>query len=363
MPGGVLPYQENYVRENIISYMKSFDLRIGTLECAIGNNMEYDQSKMDAEKNIIYARDEDFYRVKELGIDVVSLANNHIYDLGEAGLRNTIELLKKSRIGYLGAGLNEREASAPFIIEKNSITIALFACCFIGLKPVWVTAATPTSAGIWQTDIETICQRIKEAKMQYDYVIVMPHWGIELSYYPPLEYYQYAQRMVDAGADSVLGSHTHTIGPYWKYKNKPICYSMGNFLFPDFCMEEPKPQFYPIDVNQYQGLERRWFYPNGFSSPVVSVWRGRNRIGSMVEMRIGKDGLVSKAKLSILSKNNVLERYLGLNSMIVSLRMRIWSIMYSHFDFRFVDKVLRSRYNLIRRVLNRSKAFNVPVEL
>ena len=94
MPGGVLPYQENYVRENIISYMKSFDLRIGTLECAIGNNMEYDQSKMDAEKNIIYARDEDFYRVKELGIDVVSLANNHIYDLGEAGLRNTIELLK-----------------------------------------------------------------------------------------------------------------------------------------------------------------------------------------------------------------------------------------------------------------------------
>ena len=363
MPGGVLPYQENYVRKDIISYMKTFDLRIGTLECAIGNDLEYDQSKMDAEKNIIYARNEDFYRVKELGIDVVSLANNHIFDLGEAGLKNTIELLKKNRIGFFGAGLNENEASAPFIIEKNNVTIALFGCCFVGLKPVWVTVATPTSAGIWQTDIETVCRKIKEAKMQYDYVIVMPHWGIELSYYPPIEYYQYALRMLDAGADSVLGSHTHTIGPYWKYKHKPICYSMGNFLFPDFCMEEPKPQFYPKDGNQFQTLERRWFYPKGFTSPVVSVWRGRNRIGSMIELRIDKGGLVSKARLSILSKDNVLGLYRGLNSRIVRLRMKIWSMMYSHFSFRFVNGVLKSRYNLIKRLLDRSKAFNVPVVL
>ena len=363
MPGGVLPYQEKYVKENVLAYLRLFDLRIGTLECAIGNNMAFDASKMNAEMNIVYARDEDSFRIKELGFDVVSLANNHIYDLGEPGLINTINCLKRNNIRFVGAGMNLEEASAPIIIEKDGLSIAVFACCFYGLKPVWITAATPSSSGIWQTDIETVCDRIRNAKKQYDYVIVLPHWGIELVYFPQEEYFFYSKKMIDAGADSVLGSHTHTIGPYWKYKGKTICYSMGNFLFPDFCMQVPKPQFYPDNQEQCRLLERRWFYPKDFSNPVVSVWRGRNRIGNMVSLNINKKRVVFKHRLSKLTKDNILELYSGFGSKIVSARMWVWSFLYSHLGFHFVNRFLRSKYNVIGKKLNRSSAFNIAVKL
>lgn len=90
MPGGVLPYQDKYITSELLGFMHGFDFRIGTLEAAIGTNLRYDPVKMAGRQNIVYARDEDFFRVKEMGFDVVSLANNHIWDLGEAGLRNTI---------------------------------------------------------------------------------------------------------------------------------------------------------------------------------------------------------------------------------------------------------------------------------
>ena len=93
MPGGVLPYQDKYITSDLLKYMKGFDFRIGTLEAAIGSNLSYDPVKMSGRQNIIYARDEDFFRVKEMGFDVVSLANNHVWDLGEEGLRNTIKIL------------------------------------------------------------------------------------------------------------------------------------------------------------------------------------------------------------------------------------------------------------------------------
>lgn len=363
MPGGVLPYQNKYVQEDVLTYLKSFDLRIGTLECAIGNDMQFDESKMNAEMNIVYARNEDFFRVKELGIDIVSLANNHIFDLGEEGLKNTIECLRSSNIKYVGAGMNLEEASAPLIIEREGVSIALFACCFTGLKPVWVTAATTTSAGIWQTDIDTICKKIGEAKKQFDFIIVLPHWGIELFYYPNEEYIEYSRKMVDAGADAILGSHTHTIGPYWKYKKKTICYSMGNFLFPDFCMQVPKPQYYPDNTEEFLRLERRWFYPKDFSSPVVSVWKGNNRIGTMIEMEIKNNGIKTNLRLSALPMDNVLKLYSGFNSGLVYLRFKIWNLLFSHFWCRLVDRFIKSKYNIIGRMLNGLEAFNIKVEL
>ena len=363
MPGGVLPYQDKYVHDDVLTYLKSFDLRIGTLECAIGNDMQFDETKMNAEMNIVYARNEDFFRVMELGIDIVSLANNHIFDLGEAGFKNTLSCLCQNNIRYVGAGMNLEEASAPLIIEREGVSIALFACCFLGLKPVWVTSATSTSAGIWQTDIETICKKIEEAKKLHDYVLVLPHWGIELEFFPPEEYYLYAQKMIDAGADSVLGSHTHRIGPYWKYKGKTICYSMGNFLFPDFCMQVPKPQFYPDSVEQYRSLERRWFYPKDFSSPVVSVWRGRYRIGSMISMTINKKHATVRHRLTALTKDNVLELYTGLNGFIVKVRMSVWKFLYSCFNYQYVNRVVCSKRNRIGQKLNQMSAFNIPIKL
>ena len=79
MPGGMLSYQDNYISPELKLFLNYFDFRIGTLESAIGTNLSYDPIKVAGRKNIIYARNEDFFRVKEMGLDVVSLANNHIW--------------------------------------------------------------------------------------------------------------------------------------------------------------------------------------------------------------------------------------------------------------------------------------------
>lgn len=81
MPGGVLPYQDQYISSELKDFLKGFDLRIGTLEAAIGTNLPFDPVKTKGRQNIVYARNEDFFRIKEMGIDVASLANNHVWDL------------------------------------------------------------------------------------------------------------------------------------------------------------------------------------------------------------------------------------------------------------------------------------------
>ena len=129
MPGGVLPYQTAYIDKDLQDYMSRFDFRIGTLECAIGNDLPYDEVKMQGRMNIIYARNEDLFRIKEMGFDVVSLANNHVWDMGEAGLRNTMRQLDELGIRYCGAGMNIEEATRPVVLQKEGVSVAILAYC------------------------------------------------------------------------------------------------------------------------------------------------------------------------------------------------------------------------------------------
>lgn len=122
MPGGVLPYQKRYIDEALKEYMEGFDLRIGTLECAIGTHIPPAPEKLKengGNNNVCFARDEDFFRIKELGFNVMSLGNNHSFDLGESGLKNTIRRLEENGIGYMGAGMNKQEAAKPYVIEQE----------------------------------------------------------------------------------------------------------------------------------------------------------------------------------------------------------------------------------------------------
>lgn len=232
MPGGVLPYQREYISSELQNYMQGFDFRIGTLEAAVGTNLPYDEIKMKGRQNIVFARDEDFFRVKEMGFDVVSLANNHIWDLGEEGLKNTIRLLEENNIKYCGAGLNIEEASKPAIIEKDGLRVAILAYCMYGNPWMgYVELAGTNKAGVNPLDIEKVVCDIRETKKKYDRVIVMPHWGKEYQYEPLTKCITMAKRMVEAGADAILGSHPHHIQPLLKIRNVPVCFSMGNFLF------------------------------------------------------------------------------------------------------------------------------------
>lgn len=289
MPGGVLPYQERYISPELQAYLDSFDIRIGTLEAAIGTDLAFDPVKMEGRKNIIYARNEDFFRVKEMGFDIVSLANNHVWDLGREGLENTIRILRENGIRYCGAGMDLEEASRPAVIEKDGVRIAILAYCMYGNPWLgYVERAGKEKAGVNPLDMNKVIQDIRKAKREFNFVFVMPHWGKEYQYHPLPECVQMAKQMVEAGADAVLGSHPHQIQPLVRYKGVPICYSMGNFLFPDFYMYPPRPIWYPASIEEVRGVKDVVGYPFPIEEPIRQVWNSVSRYGFAVGLSLSR---------------------------------------------------------------------------
>lgn len=354
MPGGVLPYQKKYISEELQGYLDSFDLRIGTLEAAVGTGLPYDEIKMQGRANIVYARNEDFYRVKELGFNVVSLANNHVFDLGEEGLKNTIKILKENGIQYCGAGMDIEDASKPAVIEYDDKTIAILAYCMYGNKYLgYVELAGENKPGINPLDIEKVIGDIRELKKKYDYVIVMPHWGREYQYFPLNECKEMAYKMVDAGADLIVGSHAHIIQPVIKYRSKYIYFGLGNFLFPDFYMYPPRPIWYPEKDEDFSSVERVIGYPFPIEKPTMTVWNGRSRIGMNVQLHIEKENkLKTDYALTYLSKENIIYHFPYFNSILKKNRLWWMGIVMKLPNYEFWLRVYNSRYNIPRRGKN-----------
>lgn len=308
MPGGVLPYQESYIDKGLKTRLSQYDFRVGTLECAIGDGLPFDDEKMKGRANIIYARPADLIRVKELGFDVVSLANNHVCDLGVEGLRNTMQQLTAMGIQYCGAGMNLNEASRPAIVSKDGMTVAFLAYCMYDSP--WlgqVKLAKEDAPGICPLDMSKVLEDIRMAKRKYDKVVVLPHWGKEYSYEPLPETIVMAKQMVRAGADGVIGTHPHQVQPMIRMNCVPVCFSMGNFLFPDFYMQPPRPIWYPdaaVDRTTIPSVDS-YIFPA--EKPALRVWEPLSRYGMAVDMLLSTHHRTSVNPIfTHLSINNIL---------------------------------------------------------
>jgi len=168
--------------------------------------------------------------LNEMGVDIVSLANNHALDFGPDALLDTFSTLDNANIAYVGAGENMDRAKAPVYFTVGDKTIAFVAASRVVFAMDWY--ATDSSPGMIGTyDPTLFLESIREAKENSDFVVVFVHWGVERNNYP--ENYQkiFAQNYIDAGADAVIGCHPHVMQGLEFYKGKPIAYSLGNFWF------------------------------------------------------------------------------------------------------------------------------------
>jgi poly-gamma-glutamate synthesis protein (capsule biosynthesis protein) len=169
--------------------------------------------------------------LSEMGVDVVSLANNHVYDYGSLAFADTLETLDKTGIPYIGAGFDIVDASKPRYFIVNGIKIA-FVAASRAEKYIMTPEAKENSGGILRTyDPRRFIAVIAEAKANADYVIACPHWGTENSAVLEEAQTTQARQYIDAGADAVVGSHTHCLQGIEFYKDCPIMYSLGNFWF------------------------------------------------------------------------------------------------------------------------------------
>ncbi|MHB8872841.1 MAG: CapA family protein [Myxococcaceae bacterium] len=173
------------------------------------------------------------------GVDVVSLANNHLMDYGAVGLADTLQALDEAKIVHFGAGANLAEARRPAIVERNGRKIAFLGYFFLGdrnIEPpeVLATETTPGVAGTHADDgviDRWLAEDIALAKKQADLVIPFFHWGREGSHLPEEYQTRLAHLAIDAGAAAVVGAHPHVLQGMELYKGAPVLYSLGNFVF------------------------------------------------------------------------------------------------------------------------------------
>lgn len=166
----------------------------------------------------------------EMGIDIVSLANNHTLDYGVDALLDSFETLDAANIKYVGAGENLEEAKKIEYFDIKGSRIAFVASSRVIPNVGW--NATKSKPGMLTTyDPTTTLKVIEEAKANADYVVIYVHWGVEYAQSPQPYQKTMARQYIDAGADAVVGSHTHSLQGIEYYKEKPIIYSLGNFAF------------------------------------------------------------------------------------------------------------------------------------
>lgn len=162
------------------------------------------------------------------GIDLVTIANNHILDQGSNGLSSTITILDGAGIKHIGAGANLREAAVPHITSIGGKKVGVYACAEHEFS-----IATEKSAGANPFDPLESYDVVLALKQECDFVIVLYHGGKEYYRYPSPLLQKVCRKFVDKGADLVLCQHSHCIGCEEKYKEGTIVYGQGNFLFDD----------------------------------------------------------------------------------------------------------------------------------
>lgn len=209
--------------DSIMEIINQADIRITNLECPLTNHSKPINKTGPALK----ASKENIKLLTKGGFNVVTLANNHIMDYGSNGFKDTIKLLNKYKIEYVGAGLNKNDTSIIYK-RKDDFHLGIINVC----ENEWSTVNHNGYSANGFSEIKMF-YAIREAKKKVDKLIVIHHGGHEMYNLPSPRLKKTLRFFVDCGADAVINHHTHCIGGSETYKQSPIFYSLGNFIFDD----------------------------------------------------------------------------------------------------------------------------------
>lgn len=223
---------ESSLSEELLYEMQQADILM------VNNEFSYSQrgAPLPDKTFAFRSRPENVNLLHEMGVDIVSLANNHVYDWGEDALFDTLDTLEGAGIPYVGAGRNLDEAAAPYYYEINGRTIAFISATQVERNENPDTrGATEVTAGTFRCFTEEEFSRlldvIEEADRKADLTVVYIHWGTENT--DELHWAQewQAPEIVKAGADLIVGDHPHCLQPIDYIDGVPVFYSLGNFWF------------------------------------------------------------------------------------------------------------------------------------
>lgn len=201
----------------------------------LNNEFTYtDRGEPVPEKQFTFRADPETAAIlTDMGVDIVSLANNHAYDYGEVSLLDSVDTLAGMGMPYVGAGRNLGEASRPFFFETTGTKIGIIAATQIErLDNPDTKGATENSAGVFRCwDGTQLYKVTAEAAEQCDFLVVYVHWGSENTTELDWAQKDQAKQLVQAGADLIIGNHSHCLQGIEVIDGVPVFYSLGNFLF------------------------------------------------------------------------------------------------------------------------------------
>ena len=257
--------------QQIADSLKASDLVIANLEAVIS-------SKGCANPNnhsSIRAHPDMIAPLKELGVNICTLANNHLKDYGPDAFNEMIELLKTQNIQHVGAGYNDLEARIPLFLTVKGITIGILN--YTSFKENW---ASETDYGAARQKKEAIIDDLKKAREKAEILILVLHTGIEFSKVPSAALMNDSRAYIDNGADMVIGHHPHFLQGIEKYKEGLIVYSLGNFIF------DPSYMVYENERNCESGILS------------VEIKEGRIRHYEFNPVRIDENGIPESPQTS-----------------------------------------------------------------
>lgn len=215
----------DFLFQDVKKLFKSSDAVVINLECPLTDN------ESPINKKYIFRGNADWSEnLRNNGITHAALANNHTIDQGRIGLVDTYYNLQKSGLESVGYGKNKVEACQPTIIKKGNTKVALFNSVLVPLEN-WV--CLDDESGICQASIDELLEKIKKLKQEDPsfHIVVILHWGAEYHLTPDPIQRREARKLIDSGADAIIGHHPHVIQEEEVYKGKNIFYSLGNFVF------------------------------------------------------------------------------------------------------------------------------------
>lgn len=215
------------VFSDVCEIINATDLGVANLENPLTAMVQKVPGKCTLRGNPGWAR-----VMKEAGFNLVSLANNHIMDYGPEGLFDTMRCLDSAGIRHVGAGKNREEAQAPLIVSIRNWKIA-----FLARSSVIVSSpsyAGPSLPGVAFLDTGELIYNVRRCTGAADLVVVLLHWGLEEYSYPAPAQKFLARKLVDAGADAIIGHHPHVTQGLQRLDRAVVAYSLGNFFFDEF---------------------------------------------------------------------------------------------------------------------------------
>lgn len=216
-----------YIFDKVKNIFKTSDLVMANLESAVADS----GTPVNGKQYTFRAKKEILQGLNFAGINLVNLANNHVLDFGREAFEETMDNLSEEKINYVGAGLNLQQAFSPFVFKKNKSKVFFFGANKIIPNESWYAEENKSGiAGVENPDF--LINQIKKVDKKA-LVVVYLHWGEEGKITPNINQRNLAKRLIDNGADIVVGSHPHVLQGLEFYKDKLIVYSLGNFVFND----------------------------------------------------------------------------------------------------------------------------------